>query len=100
MIFQLPYMLFRESPMVGQVTSYDPFRAYLHSETLRWSFGAMRNRDADIWQRRVTVKPLHTLVEAVAAAGFSGIYLDRYGYADGEAGLEAQLRELLSTVRH
>ncbi len=98
MVFQLPYMPFPESPVVGDVVSYDHFRAYLHSETLRWSFGAMRNRDGDVWQRHVTVKPLHALVEAVAAAGFSGIYLDRYGYADRGAELEAQLAKLLETA--
>jgi hypothetical protein len=96
MIFQLPYIPFPESAAVGRVGGYDHFRAYLHSDTLRWSFGAMRNRDGDVWQRHVLVKPLPALVETVAAAGFSGIYLDRYGYADRGAGLEAQLAELLT----
>jgi hypothetical protein len=98
MIFQLPYLPFPESPMVGQVGAYDHFRAYLHSETLRWSFGAMRNRDDDVWQRHATVKPLPALINAIAAAGFSGIYLDRYGYADRGVGMEAQLAELLETA--
>jgi len=97
MIFQLPYLPFPESPMVGQVGPYAHLRGYLHSDTLRWSFGAMRNRDGDVWQRHVAAQPVHALVEILAAAGFGGIYLDRYGYADRGARMEGQLRELLGT---
>jgi hypothetical protein len=47
-----------------------------------WSFGAMRGREGDSWQKLVTEKSLRESVGTLAAAGFSGIYLDHYGYTD------------------
>ncbi len=57
----------------------------------------MKFREADAWQRQVTAKPLSELVEVLGAAGFHGIYLDRYGYPDQSAELEAGLSTLLHT---
>jgi len=97
MIFQLPYMPFPETPWVHRMWPYDHFRGYLHSKTLRWSYGAMKGREGDAWQRQIEAKPLNELVETLAFVGFSGIYLDRYGYADQGSELEAKLSKLLDT---
>ncbi len=95
-IFQLPYVPFPES-VVNHVFSYDLFRGYLHSTTLRWSSGAFKGRPVDCWQREVSRQPAEKLVEAVALAGFGGIYLDRQGFADRGASLESQLSRLLQS---
>jgi phosphoglycerol transferase len=95
MVFQLPYTPFPESPPPGRMFDYDHFRAYLHSHTLRWSYGAMRGRAGDRWQREVAGKPLPEMVEALTLAGFGGIYLDRLGFADDGTAVEAQLTRLL-----
>lgn len=95
MIFQLPYMPFPESPPVGALLDYGLFRGYLHSTQLRWSYGAMKGREGDLWQRWSAAKPLDQLVETLSLAGFGGIYLDRYGYGDRGAALEAALSKLL-----
>jgi hypothetical protein len=58
---------------------YDPGRAYVHSRTLRWSWGPMLGRQHD-WGRAVDALPLPDRVRAVALAGFSGIWVDRWGY--------------------
>src|SRR5205085_2127797 len=42
MIYQLPYMPFPEVGPVNGITNYDLFRPYLHTRTLRWSYGAMK----------------------------------------------------------
>jgi phosphoglycerol transferase len=98
MIFQLPYVPFPENGPVHSMNDYDLFRGYLHSSKLRWSYGAMRGREGDRWQRMVASKPVHELVDAVVLAGFSGIYIDRYGFqGDSEASLEKELSLLLST---
>ena len=55
----------------------------------------MIGRDDDLWIRSVSAKPTRQMVASVLAAGFSGIYLDRYGYADHGANIEARLAELL-----
>jgi phosphoglycerol transferase len=97
MIFQLPYVAFPASPPVHNMADYDHFRAYLHSSSLRWSYGAMRGRDVDLWQRRVAALPPQEMAQTLALAGFSGIYVNRAGYADNAAQLENQLESVLQT---
>ena len=52
----------------------------------------MRGREAD-WQEYTSRQPPPELVDAITAAGFDGIYLDRNGYADPsvENGIAAAL---------
>jgi len=95
MIFQLPYQPFPEATPVGRMGSYDPLRPYLHSRTLRWSFGTIRGREGDDWISAISQEPPAALVETVSAAGFAGILVDRYGYSDGGAEIEAGLRARL-----
>lgn len=89
LIFQLPVHSFPEGE------AYDHFRGYLHSQNLRWSFGAMSNRTGDAWQKSVAARPLNEMVEVLAAADFNGIYLDREYYPDRGAQAEAELTALL-----
>jgi phosphoglycerol transferase len=95
MIFQLPYVPFPENPPVHRMVDYSHFRGYLHSKTLRWSYGAMKGREGDAWQRHVAGQPLPEMLKALIAAGFRGIYVDRFGYADQGAAMEAALSKLL-----
>jgi len=80
MVFQLPAMTIpvdRETwpPM----KYYDPARAYVHSRSLRWSWGAILGRDHD-WQRAAAILPPAEMVRVLALAGFSGVWIDRHGY--------------------
>jgi hypothetical protein len=88
-IFQLPLHTFPEGE------AYDHFRGYIHSQKLRWSFGAMRERTSDAWQKSIVARPPSELVEVLAAANFHGIYLDREYYPDRGAQMEAELSQLL-----
>jgi phosphoglycerol transferase len=95
LVFQLPYVPFPENPKVNKMVDYDHLRGYLHSHKLRWSYGAMKNRPADLWLREIAALPVAEMVQSLAFSGFSAIYVDRNGYADKGAALEAQLREAL-----
>ena len=97
MIFQLPYDPFPESPPINRMTDYEELKGYLHSGSLRWSYGAMRGRSDDKWLAAVSQQPLDQLLLTIAAAGFGGVYIDRYGYADSAAALESQLASLLGS---
>jgi phosphoglycerol transferase len=94
-VFQLPYEPFPEPqpqwiPVAGP---YDLARGYIHSHDLRWSYGLMKGRAGD-WEAAAVQLPPPMLARAVVAAGFSGIYIDRSGYADnGEHVVAALLRE-------
>ena len=93
MVFQLPLLEFPEASSPGKMGTYDHARAYLHSRSLRWSFGAMKGRYGDSWQKHAADLPVPEMLRALALAGFSGVYVDRAGYADGGAAVEAGLAE-------
>jgi phosphoglycerol transferase len=91
MVFQLPMIEFPEATPLGEMCEYDHFRLALHSRTLRWSFGAMRGRYAACWQSHVADQPTGEMVRMLALAGFGGISIDRKGYPNQSAALEAEL---------
>lgn len=95
MVFQLPYMPFPESPPLHQMRPYEHYKAYLHSKTLRWSYGAPLGDTEDRWQKAVAAQPAPELLKSVRAAGFSGIYLNLDGYEDRGAKLKSELAAAL-----
>jgi phosphoglycerol transferase len=86
-VLQLPYVPFPSSPPVARMVDYDHVRPYLHSDDLRWSYGAMKGRPEDVGDDV-------TAPAQAEALGFGGVAVDRFGYADNGAAVEAQLREL------
>jgi hypothetical protein len=97
-VFELPYAAFPEytPPPPGRTVVYDFLRPYLHSNGIRWSFGAMQGRQAD-WASRLVDKPLRDVLPIVSALGFKGLYIDRFGYVD-DAAADAAERELVQIV--
>ncbi|HEV7461744.1 MAG TPA: hypothetical protein VGN78_14490 [Solirubrobacteraceae bacterium] len=93
MVFQLPYQGFPESKPIQRMTNYDQVRGYLHSHHLRWSYGAMQGRPAD-WPEDLADKPASMVVPAVAASGFDGVWVDRFGYPAGGSAMLAALRTI------
>jgi hypothetical protein len=94
MIFQLPYIPFPQSTSPNQLGIYEELIPYLSTDSLHWSHGSMRGRDADQWNAQVGSEPIPQLVNTVAAAGFAGLLIDRFGYNDRAASLEAQMKQL------
>lgn len=92
-VFQLPYVPFPES-VLHRMDAYDHARGYIHSDDLEWSWGSMQGRDED-WQSALADDPPPRVARSVAAAGFEGLWLDRWGYPDNGAATETQLRPLL-----
>jgi hypothetical protein len=90
MIFQLPLQSFPEQ-------NYDHLKGYLHSNKLRWSFGAMRKRYAGDWQEWISKLPTEEMIKIAALAGFSGVYIDRVLYPDKGAKIESDLSSLLQS---
>ncbi|MEL7210277.1 MAG: hypothetical protein AAGK32_18940, partial [Actinomycetota bacterium] len=86
MVFQLPVVDYPE-PSDASLLAYDHFRAYLHTDETAWSHGAMRGRPASTWQRQLEVLPSAVVLDGLAAIGFDGLYVDKWGYADEGAHL-------------
>ena len=97
-VFQLPYVPFPENPPVHGMSDYDHFRAYLHSANITWSYGAMKGRDGDQWQREIVKKSLDKMLEDLSFSGFNGIYVDSYGYTDNGKEIISGLSSALQTT--
>jgi phosphoglycerol transferase len=83
MVFQLPHATIPvDRGSRSRMTLYDPGRAYLHSRSLRWSWGSVIGRTHD-WQAAVGALPPGEMLPLLAIAGFSGVWLDRNGYSSG-----------------
>ncbi len=95
MVFQFPAVPFPEGMTRIDMTDYQQFRGYLHSRTLRWSYGAMKGRGADAWQRNVSMGALPAQVGAISQAGFGGIWVNRDGYGDNGNAMARDLTALL-----
>ena len=98
MVYQLPYMKSFENGSVNKMEDYTLLRGVLHSDTLRWSYGAPVGSENDTWNKATSELDPAAMVAELRAQGFAGIYLDRDGYeeADWQA-LEAALCEAAGT---
>ena len=94
MIFQLPYVPFPENPPVQKMLDYEHFRAYLHSNSLKWSYGVMKGRHD--WQLPLIEEPIDIFLAKIATVGFAGIYIDRNGYLDFGRDIETKLEKKLN----
>ena len=97
-VLQLPYVPFPEAGLTGDLGDYDHVRLYFHSDSLRWSFGAMKGRPDD-WLASRRNASIARLVSDARADGFDGLTVDRLGYADRGAAVESGLSRLLVDAR-
>jgi phosphoglycerol transferase len=93
-VFQLPYEPFPEHGFTHRMFGYDHLRGYLFSNHLRWSYGSMRGRDSDRWQKEVAGSPTPVMVKLLRDRQFSGIYIDTHGYSDGGRQIISELQQL------
>jgi phosphoglycerol transferase len=82
MIFQLPPNSYPEFGRHIKMHDYNHFRGYFHSNRLRWSYGAMRGRDAERLHSALAPLPPAQLVDRLIEQGFAGIYVNRKGHAE------------------
>ena len=94
MVFQLPVVDFPESPPTVDMSDYEEFRPYLHSRSLRFSYGSDKGRYRERWQKEVEQTSVLAMVQALENYGFNAILLDRGGYKDSGAALVASLKDV------
>lgn len=88
-VFQLPVVAFPESPPVAGMSDYEHLRGYLHSD-LAWSYAGVKGSDTE-WQMITMADGLTEALPSLVAVGFDAVYVNRTGYDDGAAGVEAEL---------
>jgi phosphoglycerol transferase len=92
MVFQLPVMSYPESWPIVKMADYEHLRPYLYSSSLHFSYGSDKGRARDGWQLPTSRLPVPDMVATLERAGFSAVYINRQGYADGGAALLAGLQ--------
>ena len=97
MIFQLPYVAYPESVHPHKMTDYDHLRFYLNSTKLRWSFGAIKGRSGDLWQKETASKPTPDMIRKITARGFRGILIDKNGYEDNGEKIIREVKNIIHT---
>jgi phosphoglycerol transferase len=94
-IFQLPSLAFPQLGAVEKLEDNAELLPYLQSNSLRWSYGAKRGTSGAEWSEKLASMPIDQLVDNLAYAGFSGIYVERLGYPDRAERLESSLKTVL-----
>ncbi|MEO7189850.1 MAG: hypothetical protein ABI051_02200 [Vicinamibacterales bacterium] len=90
-VFQLPVRPYPLDGGVAAMGTYEHFKPYLASHTLRWSYPALTPAQVR-WEHRVSALPPGEFVRALARDGFSAILVDRRGYDDHGDGAVQALR--------
>lgn len=93
-VFQLPIVRFPEEVPPGRMQDFDHLRGFIHSPAgrLRWSYGAMKGRPDGDWQLAVRDRlGITGALPALLGVGFTGVWVDTWGYADDGAAVRAEL---------
>lgn len=84
MVYQLPYHEYPEFGPVNDMWDYHLYVGFVHSDTLRWSYGSIKGREEDTWNKNVSEMSYGDMVKYLKEQGFAGIYVDRRAYLDEE----------------
>ena len=84
MIYQLPYHEYPEYGPVNDMWDYHLYVGFVHSDTLRWSYGSIKGRSEDAWNKSVSEMSYGNMVSYLKEQGFAGIYVDKRAYLDDE----------------
>lgn len=81
-VFALPHLPFPETAEPHDMPSTYSFgTAYLHTRTVRWSYGAMKGREVDQWLAEVAAEPADRMARRLVARDFDAVCVDLRGYA-------------------
>jgi len=93
-VFDLPVSGFPEVGPIVNLPDYAQFAGYLHTDDLRFSYGAMKGRPQADWIHNLAECDAPLLVSQLASAGYDAAVVDTRGYADGGTALLDAVRPL------
>ncbi|MCO4748433.1 MAG: hypothetical protein KC912_26830 [Proteobacteria bacterium] len=98
-VFQTPHVSYPEARPVHKEGHYAHLRGYLGGTTLRWSAGAAGGRHANTWLHAMDALPITERIAALQESGFHAVWVERRGFTDGGASIEAELTAQLGPPR-
>lgn len=90
-VFQLPYKDFPETLPIFKLGDYDLFKGFVQSKNLNWSYATIKGRYSAQTIKTISSYPIQKLIENLSILGFSGIYIDRFGYSDNGQIIEKEI---------
>ena len=84
LVFELPAMVFPEAGYIGRTPDYDPFRPYLFSRHLHFSYGNMKGRPEYEWQQQVAAMNDDDRLAELKKKGFLALYVLKNAFPPGE----------------
>lgn len=84
MVYQLPYHKCPEAGPVNNMCDYHLYAGVINSDTLKWSYGGTKERDADLWCRYAASLSTSDMIEFICRGGFTGLYIDARAYTADE----------------
>jgi phosphoglycerol transferase len=90
-VFELPHVPFPEVAPIRGTAAYDQARGFVFQPQLAWSYGFMRGRHPE-YPLQFKDQPADDWLTSLAAIGFRGLVVDRYGYDDEGVGLEKEVQ--------
>nr|MCR5718942.1 hypothetical protein [Lachnospiraceae bacterium] len=96
LVYQLPYHKFPESGFVNYMYDYRLMAGFIHSESLKWSFGAYKGSAGDKWNEFLSNVDIKAKLRYMIPAGFRGVYIESRAYMPKE--LAQLLDELTKTL--
>ena len=98
MIYQMPYHEYPEGGPVESMNDYDLWAGYVHSETLKWSYGGVKGREGDKWFSSIDNNNVQEVVRVAKETGYAGIYVERRAFTEEELEeRESELRRVLGS---
>lgn len=88
-VLELPLVPYPEYPAINRMSDYSHLWTYVYSDDLRWSYGAMKGTPLGEWGMDAADDPAQLLVRA-RAAGFCGIQVDTWAFANMSEGVDEQ----------
>lgn len=96
MIFELPYHAYPEGGAVNAMMDYQLFIGYIHSNNLKWSYGSIKGREGDEWNKNVAGLGISDMISVLKESKFEAIYIDRRAYDNATLNqLESELGDAL-----
>ena len=83
MVYEIPFMLFPETPPINNLHDNSQFEAYIYTDTLKWSYGGVRGRDMSAEELWIDEGQSRAFVDGIKEAGFGGVLIFGEAYEDG-----------------
>jgi phosphoglycerol transferase len=92
-VLQLPHTRYPEEGPQASMDDYSHMKGWLHSDTLRWSYGVVRGRPS--WQDGQRGLSMPDQLRRARVAGFTAVWVDRFAYVDAGALVQHVLQDCL-----